>query len=123
MGHYLEGHSTSPRVMIPATRAFHQTALSGAHGFRSHRLRLLLMLCKYCRIRVNSCWIDMARLALVPLYKTSDAPTACPLIHKSCAESWVIFRPALRSSPRKTIPVLLSASRPTRLHLYRLIRR
>src|SRR5262249_52544963 len=24
MGHYLEGHSTSPRVMIPATRAFHQ---------------------------------------------------------------------------------------------------
>src|SRR5262249_25703928 len=51
------------------------------------------------------------------------APTACPLIHKSCAESWVIFQPALRSSPRKTIPVLLSASRPTRLHLYRLIRR
>src|SRR5262244_3120970 len=53
MGHYLEGHSTSPRVMIPATRAFHQTARSGAHGFRSHRLRSLLMLCKYCRIRVN----------------------------------------------------------------------
>src|SRR5262249_18972821 len=39
MGHYLEGHSTSPRVMIPATCAFHQTARSGAHGFRSHRLR------------------------------------------------------------------------------------
>src|SRR5262249_55804441 len=38
MGHYLEGHSTSPRVMIPATFAFHQTARSGAHGFRSHRL-------------------------------------------------------------------------------------
>src|SRR5215831_16350952 len=54
MEHYLEGHSTSPRVMIPATRAFHQTARSGAHGFRSHRLRPLLMLCKYCRIRVNS---------------------------------------------------------------------
>src|SRR5215510_10894184 len=53
MEHYLEGHSTSPRVMIPATRAFHQTARSGAHGFRSHRLRPLLMLCKYCRIRAN----------------------------------------------------------------------
>src|SRR5262245_27715921 len=54
MEHYLEGHSTSPRVMIPATRAFHQTARSGAHGFRSHRLRPLLILCKYCRIRANS---------------------------------------------------------------------
>src|SRR5215471_9038393 len=53
MGHYLEGHSTSPTVMIPPTRAFHQTARSGAHGFRSHRLRSLLMLCKYCRIRVR----------------------------------------------------------------------
>src|SRR5262245_28285807 len=53
MGYYLEGHSTSPKVMIPATRAFHQTARLGAHGFRSHRLRPLLMLCKYCRIRVN----------------------------------------------------------------------
>ena len=39
--------------MIPATRAFHQTVPSGAHGFRSHRLRPLLMLCKYCRIRVS----------------------------------------------------------------------
>src|SRR5215831_9445735 len=53
MGHYLEGHSTSPRVMIPAIRAFHQTARSGAHGFRSHRLRSLFMLCKYCRTRVS----------------------------------------------------------------------
>src|SRR5215471_4536919 len=53
MGHYLEGHSTSPRVMIPAIRAFHQTARSRAHGFRSHRLRSLFMLCKYCRIRVS----------------------------------------------------------------------
>src|SRR5215510_16450582 len=53
MGHYLEGHSTSPRVMIPATRAFHQTAHSGAHGFRSHRLRSLLMLRKYYRIGAN----------------------------------------------------------------------
>src|SRR5262249_40479212 len=51
MGHYLEGHSASPRVMIPATRTFHQTACSGAYGFRSHRLRSLLMLCKHCRIR------------------------------------------------------------------------
>jgi hypothetical protein len=53
MGHYLEGRSTSPRVMIPATRAFHQAARSGAHGFRSHRLRSLLMVCKYRRIRVT----------------------------------------------------------------------
>src|SRR5262249_23379334 len=53
MGHYLEGHSTSPRVMIPATRAFHQTARPGGHGLRSHRLRSLLMQCKYCRTRVN----------------------------------------------------------------------
>src|SRR5215813_9968120 len=47
------GHSTSPRVMIPATRAFHQTARSSAHAFRSQRLRPLLMVCKYCRIRAN----------------------------------------------------------------------
>ena|SRR5215813_7582016 len=53
MGHYLEGHSASPRVMISATRTFYQTACSGAHGFRSHRLRSLFMLCKYCRIRVK----------------------------------------------------------------------
>jgi hypothetical protein len=30
-----------------------QTARSGAHGFRSHRLRSLLMVCKYRRIRVT----------------------------------------------------------------------
>src|SRR5262245_5664511 len=67
MEHYLEGHSTSPRVMIPATRAFHQTARSGAHGFRSHRLRPLLMLCKYCRIRVNSGMIYLSRIQLFGL--------------------------------------------------------
>jgi hypothetical protein len=43
-----------PKVMIPATRAFQQPARSGAHGFRSHRLRSSLMVCKYCRIRTNS---------------------------------------------------------------------
>jgi hypothetical protein len=53
MGHYLEGHSTSPRVMIPATRAFHQTARSGAHGFRSRRPRSLLTVLRFCRIRDN----------------------------------------------------------------------
>src|SRR5262249_34440166 len=52
MGYYLEGHSSSPRVMIPATRAFHQTARSGAQGFRSHRLRSLLVLCGRCFISV-----------------------------------------------------------------------
>src|SRR5215468_6944525 len=49
-----EGHSASPRVMIPAARAFHQTACSGAHGFRSHRLRSLLMLCKHYQIWVKA---------------------------------------------------------------------
>jgi len=78
MGHYLEGHSTSPRVMIPATRAFHQTARSGAHGFRSHRLRSLLVLCKYCRIRVNAMDKELLqRLAsLLDTAKADDAVKA-----------------------------------------------
>jgi hypothetical protein len=56
------GNGTLPRgpLHIPegddsGDPTFHQTACSGAHGFRSHRLRPLLMLCKYCRIRANHC--------------------------------------------------------------------
>src|SRR5262245_33325077 len=39
--------------MIPADPCLPPNARSGAHGFRSHRLRSLLVLCKYCRIRAR----------------------------------------------------------------------
>ena len=42
------------RVMFRAVSAFEHPARSSAHGFRSHRPRLLLALRKFCRIRVNS---------------------------------------------------------------------
>jgi hypothetical protein len=52
-GHYLEGHSTSPRVMIPATvpsTKLH-AQVPTASGLIS--LRSLLVLYKYCRIGVK----------------------------------------------------------------------
>ena len=51
--------------MIHAARAFEQPARSDAHGLRSHRSRLLLMLHKFCRIGVNSLNAEDARIILL----------------------------------------------------------
>ena len=65
MGYYLEGHSHIPEGDDSYDRAFHQTARSGAHGFRSHRLRSLLVLRKYCQIRLSEFGLSSIPSALV----------------------------------------------------------
>src|SRR5215475_958171 len=98
MGHYLvEGHSPSPRVMIPVTRAFHETTRSGAHGFRSHRLRSLFMLCKYCRIRVKSSFPGFPRkrkvdcFALAFLLLTGLAQPIAAVPRNACLEWFLLL--------------------------------
>src|SRR5262245_47988828 len=49
--------------MFRAVGAFEHPARSSAHGFRSHRHRLLLALRKFCRIRANDyCKCEIAEI-------------------------------------------------------------
>ena len=61
-------HRNPLRVMFRAVGACEQPARSGAHGFRSHRLRSLLSVRKFCRIRVSCARRGMTGAQLVKFF-------------------------------------------------------